>query len=307
MSDDEKRELVLEARESDFKMRNKIGLDENETFGIEIEFENVKLNTIKYGRHWDVKKDDTVTAYVCGNEVGGEVSSPILKDKKECWNDIERMCNYLLKKEAIITPSAGGHIHIGSQVLKDDPNNIRKLLKSWELFEPVIYSFSSGRDKCLRKCVNIQAKAVAPTLRRIRNNKKSYNDYRTYCDWIWFFKKYRLMKFSGINFSNYTGSEEDVGNTIEIRCPNGTIDPTIWQNNINFFIKFFESCTDNNFDEDYIDYLLGPKKVLSYIDTNDFELAMELVDLVFKDRIDKIMFLKQYLKFFNKEKEYVKK
>ena len=307
MSNIQKKDLVLEAYETDFKMRNKINIDKSCTFGLEIEFEDVKLNNIKYGRHWDVKKDDTVTTYVDGYEVGGEVSSPILKDTVECWNDIEHICNYLLKKGAVITPNAGGHIHIGSQVLGDNPSNIRKLLKSWELFEPIIYSFSSGKDQCLRKGFNIQAKAISPILKRIRNNKNSYNNYITYYDWIKFFKKYNITKFCGINFSNYKGCEEDFGNTIEIRCPNGTVDPVIWQNNVNFFIKFFTSCSKDNFDEEYIDYLLKQKNcILNYFEQNDFRLLMELVDLTFKDRIDKIMFLKQYLKLFDKEKKYIK-
>ncbi len=305
MSDCEKKELVEEAREIDFKMRDKIGIDQCETFGIEIEFENVQLNTIKYGRHWDIKKDDTVTTYIDGYEVGGEVSSPILKDTVECWNDIEHMCNYLLKKGAYITSNSGGHIHVGSQILEDDPNNIRKLLKFWELFEPVIYSFSSGKDKCLRKSIINQANSISPILNRIRNNKGGYNKYKTHYDWFNFFKKYNLLKFCGINFSNYKGSEEDFGNTIEIRCPNGTIDPVIWQNNVNFFTKFFESCTSNNFDEEYVDYLLDGKDY-GYISQNEFELTMKLIDLIFKNRLDKIMFLKQYLKLFNKENEYVK-
>lgn len=304
MNKKEKRELVLEARESDFKMRNIIGVDQSETFGIEIEFEDVKLNNIKYGRHWDIKKDDTVTDYVDGYEVGGEASSPILKDTIECWNDIEHICDYLLKKGAVVTSNTGGHIHIGSQVLKNDPNNIRKLLKSWELFEPIIYSFSSGKYKHVRHGVSVQAKPLAPTLNRIRNNKSSYNNYRTYCDWLNFFKKYNIMKFCGINFANYIGNEEDIGNTIEIRCPNGTIDPVIWQNNVNFFIKFFESCASDNFDEKYIDYLLCGS---NYTEKNDFGLIMELIDLIFTNRVDKIMFLKQYMKLFDKEKVYIKK
>lgn len=306
MSNKEQRELVLEAQESDFKMRNKINIDDSETFGIEIEFEDVKLNTIKYGRHWDVKKDDTVTTCVGGYEVGGEVSSPILKDTPECWSDISHMCNYLLKKGALITPNAGGHIHIGSQVLKDDPNNIRKLLKLWELFEPIIYSFSSGKDKKLREGINVQAKTISPMLNRIRNSKSSYNSYETYRDWLNFFRKYNIKKFNGVNFSNYCGYEENIGNTIEIRCPNGTIDPAIWQNNVNFFLKFFEYCTVNSFDEEYIDYLLKQKDY-SLSGSDEFESVMELVDLIFKNRADKIMFLKQYMKLFDKEKEYIKK
>lgn len=303
MSEREKRYLIEETKETEFKMRDKINVDCEETFGVEVEFEGVKLNTIKYGRNWDVKIDDTVTRSVDGYKVGGEASSPILNDTEECWRDVEHLCSYLSKKGATVTSEVGGHIHIGSQALKNDPNNIRKLLKSWELFEPIIYSFSSGKDTCLRAAAKIHAKNISPILSRVRNSKNGYGSYRSYYDWLNFFKKYKLVKVCGINFSNYRGCEKDVGNTIEIRCPNGTIDPVIWQNNINFFIKFMERCSRDNFDEEYIDYLLRLKNDLDFNSNVNFDSVIELVDLVFDNRLDKLMFLKQYLKLFSKDEQ----
>lgn len=311
MNDKRLKEYLDEANETAFIMRNKINIDSKNTFGIEVEFENVNLDTIKYGKKWQVKEDDTITEKINGSSIGGEVSSPILRDNEECWKDIEHICHYLSKKGAMATFATGGHIHIGSQVLKNDPNNIRKLLKQWELFEHIIYSFSSGRDNNLRSGVKAQAKKISPKLKRVRNTKYGYSKYQTYYDWHKFFRDFQLSKFEGLNFKNYKDCEEDYENTIEIRCPNGTIDPVIWQNNVNFFIKFFEHCCDENFDEEYIDYLLGKKESIEYgniYNMMDVENALNLVDLIFKDRIDKIMFLKQYLKIFdnNKQKQYEK-
>lgn len=306
------KEYIAEVNDTDFSMRNQINIDSNDTFGIEVEFENVSLSDIKYSRMWFVKTDDTVTIKENGKSIGGEVSSPVLKDNEECWREIEHVCNYLSKKGAIATPATGGHIHIGSQVLKNDPNNIRKLLKEWELFEPIIYSFSSGNNQKIRSSVNKQAQKISAKLSRIRTSKNGYNRYKTYYDWCKFFRDYNFGKFGGINFKNYKGYERDHGNTIEIRCPNGTIDPVIWQNNINFFIKFLEYATTDEFDEEYIDYLLQNKDPIDYgniYDMIDVNGAIELADLIFKDRVDKIMFLKQYLKIFdgNKQKQYAKK
>lgn len=305
------KELIEEAYDTEFKMRDKIGIDSNNTFGIEVEFENVKLDSVKYNKKWDVKIDDSVTTFDGDIKMGGEVSSPILKDNEQSWEDINRLCTYLSKKGAIATNKTGGHIHIGSQVLKDNPDNIRKFLKQWECFENVIYFFASGKDSSLRPSVRVQAEGISKKLCRIRNNKYSYNKYKTYYDWHKFFLNYGFGKFKGLNFSNYRGYELDENNTIEIRCPNGTIDPVVWQNNVNFFVKFIENCTSDNFDEEYIDYLLKQKKPEEYdvntINLVDIDEAIELSDLIFEKRIDKIMFLKQYLKLFKKEKQYVKK
>ena len=215
------------------------------------------------------------------------------------------MCSYLIKKGANATEKTGAHIHIGSQILGDDPNNIRKFLKEWELFEDAIYQFSYGKDNLARKQINSQAYHVSKTLYKIRNSKSGYNSYKTYYDWLNFFKKYKLIKFSGVNFSNYKGSDEDIGNTVEIRCPNGTVDAVIWQNNINFFTKFLSYASSNRYDEEYIDYLLKNKNLdNSYV---SIETALNLADMVFENRTDKIMFLKQCLKLFDNNKEYVKK
>lgn len=312
MNDKRLKEYIEEAKETAFMMRDKINIDSKNTFGIEVEFENVNLDTIKYGKKWQVKEDDTTTTKINGSSIGGEVSSPILRDNEECWKDIEHVCHYLSKKGAVATFATGGHIHIGAQVLKDDPNNIRKLLKQWELFEDIIYSFSSGRDKELRSSVAVQAKKISPKLKRIRDTKYGYSKYQTFYDWYRFLKKFQLNKFDCLNFKNYKDCKEDYNNTIEIRCPNGTIDSVIWQNNINFFIKFFEHCCDENFDEEYIDYLLYKKETIETENIYDMfhaEDSLKLVDLIFKERIDKIMFLKQYLKIFDndKQKQYTKK
>lgn len=311
MNDKRLKEYIKEAKETAFIMRDRINIDSKNTFGIEVEFENVNLDTIKYGKKWQVKEDNTTTKKINGSSIGGEVSSPILRDNEECWKDIEHVCHYLSKKGAVATFATGGHIHIGAQVLKDDPNNIRKLLKQWELFEDIIYSFSSGRDKELRSSVAVQAKKISPKLKRIRYTKYGYSKYQTFYDWYRFLKKFQLDKFDGLNFKNYKDCKEDYNNTIEIRCPNGTIDSVIWQNNINFFIKFFEHCCGENFDEEYIDYLLYKKETIESENAYDMfhvEDSLKLVDLIFKERIDKIMFLKQYLKIFDndKQKQYTK-
>lgn len=66
------------------------------------------------------------------------------------------------------------------------------------------------------------------------------------------------------------------GNTIEVRCPNGTVNPVIWQNNINFFAKLFLYCSGNNFDIEFINYKLDYlKDGIIHYDYNDIYILMK--------------------------------
>lgn len=300
------KEVVSDLPNIEFSLRNNIGIDSSETFGIEIEFENANLDEIKASSKWIVKPDDSVTV---ANH-GGELVSPILIDHEDCWKQIKNKCNYLKNKQATVTTKTAAHIHIGSQILKNDPNNIKKFLKTWELFENIIFYFSYGKDSNPRSTFKKFSHPVGTNLYRIRNSKRGYNWLNSYYDWHQFFKKYGLDKYAAINFNNYKGDQMDDKNTIEIRCPNGTLDAMIWQNNINFFTKLMISVTNDNFDEELIDYYLAKKEFKTYgfnnVNLIDIDSALILVDIVFDKDIDKLLFLKQYLKLFDNEKTYKK-
>lgn len=301
------KELVSDLNDVKFELRENIGIDSSETFGIEIEFEKASLDEVKGSARWVVKPDDSVTV---GN-MGGELVSPILTDNIDTWKQIKNKCNYLKSKQAVTTSRTAAHIHIGSQILKDDSNNIRKLLKTWELFENIIFYFSCGKDLMPRISIKEFARPIGNDLYLIRKSKNGYNRLNSYYDWYQFLKKNTFNKHSCLNFKNYKGSHLDEKNTVEIRCPNGTLDPIIWQNNINFFVKLLDSTTKNNFDEELIDYYLGRKEMEEYgifgINMFNIEEAMMLSDIVFDNDLDKMLFLKQYLKMFDDEKTYTKK
>lgn len=301
------KDVVYDLEQTDFVLRNRIGLSNTETFGIEIEFENVNLDKIKGLSKWSLKKDDSVTI----DNIGGEIISPILIDNEDTWKDIDSKCKYLKNKKAIVTEKTGSHIHIGSQILENNPDHIRKFLKLWEAFENIIYYFSYGEDVVSRYSVKKYSRPICNDLYKIRNSKKGYKQLKSYYDWYHFFKKQNFNKETGINFRNYKGYEMDENNTIEIRCPNGTLDSRIWQNNINFFTKLMKCVTKENFDEDLIDYYLSKKGYEEYgddaINFVDFEKAIILSDIVFDDEMDKLLFLKQYFKLFEHGKTYIRK
>ena len=108
----------------------------------------------------------------------------------------------------------------------------------------------------------------------------------------------------GINFKNLKRAYKNNGqylNTIEVRCPNGTLDPTVWQNNINFFVKLFNYAKNDNYDTKLINERINLSNYPRRIDDaptvfgiKNISKAEELSDLIFNDDLDKEYFIKQY-------------
>ena len=97
-------------------------------------------------------------------------------------------------------------------------------------------------------------------------------------------------KYQAVNFRHY-----DTLKTIEFRCPNGTLNPVIWQNNINTVTKLMLAARNKKIDEDFLDYKLEKEP-------DKFTLlpkALELADIIFDNDLDKMYFLKQYKKDFS--------
>ncbi len=95
-------------------------------------------------------------------------------------------------------------------------------------------------------------------------------------------------------------------NTIEFRSPNGTLDNIIWQNNVNFFFKLLIYARSINYNDDLIEkrHLTNLDKYneLKWYDEIFLGHALELCDMIFTNNLDKICFLKQYLKSFEVRK-----
>ena len=124
-------------------------------------------------------------------------------------------------------------------------------------------------------------------------------------------ERYQAVNFGNVYVGNYNDFAED--NTIEFRCPNGTLNPVVWQNNVNLFVNLLKYSKDLSFDDDIVQkrHLINLDKFLELKWYNEIylEQALELCDMIFNNNLDKIYFLKQYLKSFqvskNKE-DYLK-
>ena len=119
---------------------------------------------------------------------------------------------------------------------------------------------------------------------------------------VFFFLTKRIRYILLINKNNNL----HITNTIEFRCPNGTLEPIIWQNNANLFAKLLIYSKNNNFNHDIIDKRKTTTNINNY-KIISLEQSLELADLIFNNNLDKIYFLRQYLKSYEESDKILKK
>ena len=246
-------------------LRNTLELDDYITFGTEIEFENASQDNIKNQLYQSFPKG-------------------------------------IIKQYAIIGENSGGHIHIGTQTLGNKKAAWLNFIKLWSTYENIIFRFSYGEFLNARKTMNEYAGPIAEQLFRYYNLFVNTEiSVEAIIDSI-SGRRYQAVNFNNVNTKKCNSFLQD--NTIEFRCPNGSLDAAIWQNNINLFVNLLLYSKNASFDDDTIS-----QRRISNIDIYDnllwydeiyLEQALELCDMIFHTNFDKINFLKQYLKSFQK-------
>lgn len=293
-------DLLVEINNNLLEYRNTLNLPKDVTFGVEIEYEKVSktrvTNFIKDNLStWTSKEDFSLYS-------GGEVSSPIMSDEISYWQELKTICEYLSSNKADTKHNAGGHVHIGANIIEDDVEAWKYFLKLYTAYESVIFRFAygdklSGRKKLL--------KYAPPISDSIYKRISKINDATTVLelkDYLPTYHKYFALNFCNIDVFELKSKEERL-NTLEFRSPNATTNEVIWQNNINTFSKMLLSAKDKVMNMDFLDYKLGHEYVYylknEYLYNNiNLKNALEFVDLVFDNNIDKMYFLRQYLKDF---------
>ncbi len=306
-------ELIHETEQYFMFLKKSLNLDKNLTFGLELEFEDADFNQVNKELSktvetlkiysWKLIADISVTKENEFNEIkGGEIVSPILSDAFSTWNDLDKVCKMLLRLKATAENNCGGHIHFGAHIIGDEKKYWLNLLKLWTIYEKIIFRFAYGDKDKPRRDINRYAKPVAndfiDIIPQIKNMDFDLNNLNNIIN---------QNINQAINFHNVYSFDFKRDNTIEIRCPNMSLNPVIWQNNVNFFANMFLYCKSNSFDYNFIDYKLSKynKKEcnLKNYQKLHYKEALELCDLIFDKKEDKIYFLKQYLKCFDKEKK----
>lgn len=279
------------------ELRNNLNIKKENRYGLEFEFEDASRKKIEKelynnGFHdfWDLKDDDTLYD-------GAEIASPQLTDDWNNWSEINTLCQ-ILRKYSIIGNNSGAHVHIGAEIFEDSKEAILNFILLWCCYENIIYRFLYGEFLNERQSLKSYARSVA---------KKFYDDYNILLNMNdisnielikWFFY---CDKTYSINFLNITSfSEPKYKNTVEFRAANGSLDPIIWQNYLNLYIKMVQYCKSKTFNKELVMNRI-------YKVQNDFsklktyrkiylEQALEFCDLIFDNNQDKIYFLRQYIK-----------
>lgn len=292
-------ELIVQVENYLLEYRNILGLPQNLTFGVEIEYEGIMRKITdrfieKKLPNWHSKSDGSLSS-------GGEITSPVMKDELRYWQELKMICEHLTKRNADTLHNAGGHIHIGTCILGDDVEAWRNFLKLYTIYEHILFRFIYGDKISARKKLYKYAPPVADTLYESLEEINGVEDMDALRYTLPTSERYAALNFCNVRF--YAPDKNYDKNTIEFRSPNATTDAIIWQNNINAFAKMLVSSKQKVMDEEFLDYKLR-KDYMEYssnrylYDNVNIRDVLEFVDLVFDNNLDKIYFLRQYLKDF---------
>lgn len=287
-----------------------LNLDKKITFGMEIEFEGLLLEIaqdevfkLPVDEGWEVVLEQTVDPFYGHSVVthGGECDSPICMDDIDevtTWIELKIVCDKLKELGAYCGDLSGGHIHIGAQIFEGNKNYLINFLKLWIIYENVIYKMGyAGKEP--RSLIYENAKKICFLLRDIIWEIDDTSDYYTLVS-----KLIRIFNdgINGINFMKMKYETFLYDNTIEFRYPNGSLEPFIWQNNVNFIIKLINYAKSDDFDIDLINYRIINDDLLVCRD----DKALELANLIYSNDRDKLAFLYQYLGYCNNESNNLK-
>lgn len=300
----DKKELI--SLLDNFYLHYRNNLDFNDTtltFGVEIEFEQClleKVTELLYCSNlsnWSTKKERSII-------VGGEINSTILTDSVNTWLEIKKVCTILKENGALINENCGGHIHFGSTILGDNYNNWLTFIKCFIVFEKVLFRFGCGEVEKERHSVRKFAYPTSYLLKEIISSSNiNFSDISTN-DFLEIVKdrtsKRNSVSFQKVNINDLNNIQD---NTMEFRFPNGTIEEIIWQNNINTLGKLLLAVKNDKIDIDIIDFLLkniqkerNINVLLMDYGSIHLDTALLFCDMIFDNDLDKLYFLRQYVK-----------
>ena len=276
--------------------RNCLKLPDDVRFGIEIEFNMKNYNNyegkLSIAQDLMKQKNYNYSYNICieqKNQI--ELVSEVLKDDEKTWDELQKVLSFIISNDGYCNDKNGAHVHICENMFNINPKGWLNFFKLWSVFEEDIFMFTNGFKNQTRIGAKLYARIINDICKTIINDFNIFNYINV--------SALKNSKRYCINFNRllYTSNKEyiqikniddyNVLNTIEFRSPNGTLSNIVWQNNINFFINLLLSCSDNNFDVEKMNFLY---------DNKNLSTEFDLIDLVYKDELDKMCFLKQYYK-----------
>ena len=312
------------------KYRDNLSLDNNITFGTEIEFDKARKSYVRetldeayYSKtikqKWKIVHDETIRDWQDRSHTrGGEAVSDILTDSRNTWQDVKFVCDTIEKFRGKINHNCGAHVHIGANILKDNMKYYDRLMKLWIIYEDVILRFCCGENDEPRKYMPMFARSPYRVYKKFYNefyhNNKLNLSFEEFVNAINNTYGYKNIALSFCRLSKeFLEKHYNINDnwyqyrTLEFRSGNGTLNPAIWQNYINLYTKLLLCCLDDNKNWDMID----KKFIESYnceelVDYN-YEKATEFSNFIFNNDIDKYYFMLQYNKDYKKGKIKIRK
>lgn len=293
----ELKELFIELKNYYLTYRTNLNLPQNLNFGIELEYDYM-LKRI-YDDFISIYLPNWISKNKPSQLFGGEIISPIMIDNNDTWNNLKIVCDFFNKNHAITKINAGGHVHIGAKILDNNIEAWKIFLKLYMCYEHILFRFGYGDKINGSKNINIYSKKCAE---KLYDNLKYINQSKNLEDLHYLLddkdNKYNALNFNNIKFNEYFNSRI---HTIEFRFPSISSNEIIWQNNINTFSKMILASLNNNIDEEFLNYkieeIFNNYNELKY-NLITLEDALEFVDLIFDNNLDKMYFLRQYFKNF---------
>ncbi len=269
--------------------RNKLSVNTKTSFGLEIEFINPNKEIIHCG-DWSYKSELSIDTN------GYELSSPIFHNNLKDWLEIKNVCNFV-KDHMLYTPESGGHIHIGSSTFQAKYQYWYNFLALYAAYEEIIYRFAFGEYLNGRKGIVEYAQNCKSHFIYYLNKVKYQdiiNKHLYYSESI--FGNMQQNRNHALNLTNVKDTCRNTNkNTLEFRVINGTFEEIIWQNNINLILNMVKYAKSDNFDINLIKNRFNNVEYSEYAKIH-FDKAIEFCDLIFNNNLDKVYFLRQYLK-----------
>lgn len=311
--------MKRELEKIDFEYQDKINIPEIK-HGVEIEFAQAEYNKVaielnrifKYDLQkkfetitkedysiWRLKNDGSVQTHGTKDlfiKLGGEVTTPIMNNRKKDWKELKTVCEMLKNIENIrINGRCSTHIHTDKEIYKNI-KEYKNLLKLWMIYEDIIYRFSYGETDTPRELTTRYAK---PSSYLIHEILKPLEVVETEYELVKLMKMVGMERKMGLNLTNITG-QYSKKETIEVRTYNGTLNEKIIQNNILFNENLLNYAKEENFDEEFINHKIKKYKAIYLSESlkEKQKKAQELADLIYSDEKDKTYFYKQYYKMY---------
>ena len=305
MSGVDLQDLIILINNYYMQLRDRLAFSKKVTFGLELEFENAnealissRLSEAFPKCNWILKSDWTL----CN---GAEINSPILQDTKANWNNLNEVC-LIVDSLASTGKNSGGHIHIGTQTLGNNRVSWLNFIKIWSVYENIIFRFAYGEFLINRPSLEDYARPVAMDF--WKDYEKLKEEHASLDNII---SKISHRRSQAVNFDNvlkFYSNYYKMGNTIEFRCPNGSLDAAIWQNNVNLFVNLLSYCRSSAFNDELVfrrrQLNLDKFSDLRWYDEIYLDQALEFCDMILSNNFDKVCFLKQYLKDLHCYKNY---